>query len=118
MVEMQAEFTLETHSSWVVPRTSSSQRCGSSATAAAVAVVVAGGGDMLEKMETFLLEKDTFLEDCGDNTNLLLVAKAEIRRTAVENLEVIMELKTMVLAIVDNCRSVITSFITSNLCIH
>ncbi len=93
---MQAEFTLETHSSWVVPRTSSSQRCGSSATAADVAVVVAGGGDMLEKVEIFLLEKDTFLEDCG-----VLDAKAEIRRTAVENLEVIMELKTMVFAIVD-----------------
>ena len=44
-MERQSEFILETHSSCLVPRTSSSQRWGSSidVVAAAAAVVEAGG---------------------------------------------------------------------------
>ncbi len=103
IVEMQSEFTFETHSSWVGPRTSSSQRCGSSAVV--VGVVVEVGGDMLEK-EVIFLEKDTFLEGSGNNL-LLGGAKAEIRRTAEDDLELTKELKTMVLAIVEAAEDII-----------
>lgn len=102
IVEMQSEFILVTHSSWVGPRTCSSQRCGSSD-------VVEVGGDMMLEKEKIFLEKDTLLKGGGNNL-LLGGAKAEIRRTAdEEDLELIMDLKTMVLAIVEAAEDIIYS---------
>ena len=46
-MERQSEFILLTHSSCLVPRTSSSQRWGSSIDVVAAAAAVEAGGDII-----------------------------------------------------------------------